>query len=468
MSQQILKADIQKLITKGKVLDDADSLQHYGRDWTKAYQPAPALVVLPKTIEEAQALVHYASTHKIALVPSGGRTGLSGGAVAANGEIVVAFDLMNKILDFNASDGTVTVQPGVVTRTLQEFATEQGFFYPVDFASSGSSQNGGNIATNAGGIKVIRYGLTRDWILGLKVITGEGKLLELNKGLIKNATGYDFRHLFIGSEGTLGLIVEATIKLAKPPEHLQVMVLACADFASIMQTLAVFQKQMDLCAFEFFSEIALQKVTAHGDVRKPFETAAPFYVLLEYDVLTEQTAEKAFHVFEQCVEQGLVLDGVLSQNKKQAEELWALRERISETLSAFTPYKNDISVKVSLVPDLVQEIDALVQAAYPEFEIVWYGHIGDGNMHLNILKPESWSKDDFFAECKRVSQFVFEVIEKYQGSISAEHGLGLLKKDFLHYTRSEDEIRYMKAMKMVFDPNNIMNPGKVLPDSETS
>lgn len=454
---------IQGIIKKGKVLSDPQSFTQYGQDWTRAYQPAPALVVLPKTIEELQALVRFANEEKIALVPSGGRTGLSGGAVAAHGEIVVAMDLMNQILEFNQSDATVTVQAGVITKALQTFAEEQELFYPVDFASSGSSQIGGNISTNAGGIKVIRYGLTRDWILGLKVITGEGKLLELNKGLVKNATGYDLRHLFIGSEGSLGFIVEACIKLAKTPKNLQVLVLACPDFSSIMQTLATFQKQIDLCAFEFFSEIALQKVTAHGTLKRPFESKAPFYALLEYEALTESLGEQVFAIFEQCVEQGLVLDGVLSQSKKQAEELWALRERISETLSVFTPYKNDISVKVSRVPELIQEIDALVQAAYPEFEIVWYGHIGDGNMHLNILKPESWKKEDFFQECKRVSQFVFEVIEKYQGSISAEHGLGLLKKDFLHYTRSADEISYMHAMKKIFDPNGIMNPGKVLP-----
>ena len=455
---------IQALIIKGKVLNDPQSLSHYGRDWTRVYEPAPSLVVLPKNLEEIQALVKFANEQQLALVPSGGRTGLSGGAVAAKGEIVVAMDLMNQIVDFNESDATVTVQAGVITKILQNFAEDKGLFYPVDFASSGSSQIGGNIATNAGGIKVIRYGLTRDRILGLKVITGEGKLLELNKGLIKNATGYDLRHLFIGSEGSLGFIVEACIKLAKAPKNLQVLVLACPDFSSIMQTLATFQKQIDLCAFEFFSEVALEKVTAHGSVKRPFESKAPFYALLEYEALTESLGEQVFSLFESCVEQGLVLDGVLSQNKKQAEELWALRERISETLSVFTPYKNDISVKVSLVPALIEEIDALVQAAYPEFEIVWYGHIGDGNMHLNILKPETWEKEDFFQECKRVSQFVFEVIEKYQGSISAEHGLGLLKKDFLHYTRSADEITYMHAMKKIFDPMGIMNPGKLLPE----
>lgn len=458
---------LQSLVTHGKVLSednsDPETLASYGLDWTRAHEPAPCAVVLPKRIEEVQAVVMLANEIGLGIVPSGGRTGLSGGAVAAKGELVIAFDLMNQIVDFDPDDGAVSVQAGVITETLQDFAQDKGLFYPVDFASAGSSQIGGNIATNAGGIKVIRYGLTRDWVLGLKVVTGEGKILALNKGLVKNATGYDFRHLFIGSEGSLGLVVEATIKLAPPPQDPQVLVVACPDFASIMKTLAEFQSCVALNAFEFFSEVALEKVTSHGHAKRPFESDAPFYALLEYDVTSESLSEKIFTCFEKSVEEGWVLDGVMSQSQQQAEELWALRERISETISVYTPYKNDISVTVSKVPNLIQEIDALVQEAYPEFEIVWYGHIGDGNMHLNILKPASWGKENFFEECKRVSQFVFEVIEKYQGSISAEHGLGLLKKDYLHYTRSEDEIAYMRGIKKVFDPNGIMNPGKVLP-----
>jgi len=190
-----------------RCLTDADNLARYGVDWTKVWTPAPSAILLPETVEEVQAIVRLANQHGIALVPSGGRTGLSAGAVAADGEVVVAFDRMNKVLAFDSFDRAVKVQPGVVTQQLQEFAEQNGLFYPVDFASAGSSQIGGNIGTNAGGIKVIRYGMTRDWVTGLKVVTGKGDLLELNKGLVKNATGYDFRHLFIGSEGTLGFVV---------------------------------------------------------------------------------------------------------------------------------------------------------------------------------------------------------------------------------------------------------------------
>ncbi|MDF1822364.1 MAG: FAD-binding oxidoreductase [Alcanivoracaceae bacterium] len=448
------------LLGDNRCLTDADSLARYGVDWTKVWAPAPSAVLLPETIEEVQEIVRLANEHGIALVPSGGRTGLSAGAVAADGEVVIAFDRMNKILDFEPFERSVTVQPGVVTQQLQEFADEQGLFYPVDFASAGSSQIGGNIGTNAGGIKVIRYGMTRDWVSGLKVVTGKGDLLELNKGLAKNATGYDFRHLFIGSEGTLGLVVEATIQLARKPRDLTVLVLGCPGFRDVMNVLHSFQEKIDLTAFEFFSDKAMHHVLAHG-VARPFDTEAPFYCLLEFEGDSPQVLEDAMGIFESCVEKGWVLDGAMSQSLQQAEQLWQLRERISESISVYTPYKNDISVTVGKVPDFVEKVDAVVQDNYPDFEIVWFGHIGDGNMHLNILKPDALDKDEFFQRCNHVSRWVFEIVQKYNGSISAEHGVGRTKKPYLQYSRSAEEIAAMKAVKAVFDPNGIMNPGKL-------
>ncbi len=454
-------AALTQIVGADKLLSDADSRAHYGRDWTKAHESRPAVIVLPSSIEQVQAIVRLANEHGVALVPSGGRTGLSGGAVAANGEIVVAFDRMNKILSFDATDRQVVCQPGVVTEQLQNFAEEHQLFYPVDFASSGSSQIGGNVATNAGGIKVIKYGLTRDWVVGMKVVTGDGTLLDLNKGLIKNATGYDLRHLFIGSEGTLGLIVELTMKLATPPKDPTVLVLAVDAMESAMHVLQTFQSRLPLMAFEFFSEKALRHVIAEKGLQRPCETVGDFYALIEFENLTEQTMDQAMEAFEFCVEQGWALDGTLSQNSSQARDLWRLREDISETISRFTPYKNDISVKVSQVPAFLREVDAIVTQQYPDFEIIWFGHIGDGNVHLNILKPEGLDKAVFFKQCAEVSLDIFASVQRFGGSISAEHGVGLLKKPFLAYSRSAEEIAYMKAMKKLFDPRGIMNPGKI-------
>jgi len=461
MSQAALIEELKTLVEPGKVLTDADSLDAYGKDWTKQFAPAPLAIAFPKSIEEVQAIVRWANERKVALVPSGGRTGLSAGAVAAHGEVVVAFDYMNKVLDFNAFDRTVVCQAGVVTEQLQNFAEEQGLYYPVDFASAGSSQIGGNIGTNAGGIKVIRYGMTRNWVAGMKVVTGKGDILELNRDLIKNATGYDLRQLFIGAEGTLGFVVEATMRLERAPKNLTAMVLGTADLDSIMPVLHAFQGKLDLTAFEFFSDKALAKVLARGDVPAPFETDCPYYALLEFEASSEEVANAALELFEHCVEQGWVLDGVMSQSEQQLQNLWKLREYISETISHWTPYKNDISVTVSKVPAFLKEIDAIVGEHYPDFEIVWFGHIGDGNLHLNILKPDALAKEEFFAKCATVNKWVFETVEKYNGSISAEHGVGMTKRDYLGYSRSEAEIAYMKAVKAVFDPNGIMNPGKI-------
>lgn len=456
-----LIAALQAIVGIDKLKTEADDLDTYGKDWTRVHAPAPSAIVFPKTTEQVQKLVQLANEQSLALVPSGGRTGLSGGAMASNGEVVVAFDAMNQLSGFNPTDRTVRCQAGVITEQLQDYAEDQGLFYPVDFASSGSSQIGGNISTNAGGIKVIKYGMTRDWVAGLTVVTGQGEILELNNGLLKNNAGYDLRQLFVGAEGTLGFITEATMRLTRQPFDLTALVLGVPEFSAIMDVLNAFQNKMDLTAFEFFSEKALEKVVAHSQLPRPFETPAPFYALIEFEKINEDTEALAMELFEFCVEQGWVIDGVMSQSIEQLNNLWRLREDISETISQWTPYKNDISTVISKVPGFLDEVEALVSAEYPDFEIIWFGHIGDGNVHLNILKPDGLDQQDFFKQCGEVSYQVFEIVEKYKGSVSAEHGVGLIKKDYLKYSRSAGEIALMKQLKAIFDPNGVMNPGKI-------
>ncbi len=452
---------LQAIVGKDKVKLGEDDLRVFGKDWTTVYPPNPSVIVFPATTEQVQALVRLANEQSLALVPSGGRTGLSGGAMASNGEIVVAFDAMNRISDFDGVDRTVKCQAGVITEQLQIYADEQGLFYPVDFASSGSSQIGGNISTNAGGIKVIKYGMTRDWVAGLTVVTGKGEILSLNNGLLKNNAGYDLRQLFIGAEGTLGFITEATLRLTRKPIELTALVLGVPDLAAIMEVLNIFQNKIDLTAFEFFSDKAMEKVIAHSKLRRPFETPAAFYALLEFEKSNDEVEDLAMELFEFCVERGWVIDGVMSQSIEQLNNLWRLREDISETISRWMPYKNDISTVISKVPDFLEEVELLVNQQYPDFEIIWFGHIGDGNVHLNILKPDELDKETFFQQCADVSYRVFELVEKYHGSVSAEHGVGLIKKDYLKYSRSAEEIVLMKQLKSLFDPNGIMNPGKI-------
>lgn len=451
-----------KILDSDSLLTDQEALQKYGKDWTNNYTPAPLAIALPKSTEQVAAIVQWANQHQVALVPSGGRTGLSGGAVASNGELVVALDKMNKITEFEASTQQVKCQAGVITEQLQQFALDNDLYYPVDFASSGSSQIGGNIATNAGGIKVIRYGLTRDWIMSLTVVTGKGEVLQLNSGLIKNATGYDLRHLFIGSEGTLGFVTEATVKLTRQPTNLTVLLLAIPELDKVKNLLNLFQADIDLTAFEFFSEQALEKVMQHHDLPRPVDTEAPYYCLLEFDAISDDILEKALEAFESGLENEAILDGVMSQSQQQAEELWKYREYISETISSRKPYKNDISVTPNKVSQFLEQVNTIVAEHYPDFEVIWFGHIGDGNLHLNILAPEDMPYAEFTTACEQVNPLIFKALQDLDGSISAEHGVGLLKKPYLSYTRSEAEISYLKGIKAVFDPNNIMNPGKLL------
>ncbi|MEM9254360.1 MAG: FAD-binding oxidoreductase [Pseudomonadota bacterium] len=444
-----------------RVLVDEPSLQHYGGDWTKAVVPAPGAVVLPDSIEQVQELVRYAASASVPIVPSGGRTGLSGGAVAASGELVLALDRLNKLEQFNPVDRTVVCGAGVVTQQLQDFALERGLYYPVDFASSGSSQIGGNISTNAGGIKVIRHGMTRDWVAGLKLVTGTGELLDLNRGLVKNNSGYDLRQLVIGAEGTLGIVVEATMRLTTPPVDPVVLVLGVPSMAATMAILETFQAELQLSAYEFFSELGLQKVLDHQSLQRPFATVTEYYALLELEHTSDEVLERAMALFEHCVEQGWALDGTISQSLQQAQGLWRLREDISETLARWTPYKNDISTTVSRVPEFLSDVEAAVRQRYPSFEIVWFGHIGDGNVHLNVLKPDDLGQKEFQRQCGEVSRWVFDIVARYGGSVSAEHGVGLLKKDYLSFSRSEAEISLMREIKRAFDPHGIMNPGKI-------
>jgi glycolate oxidase subunit GlcD len=454
LSSLKLKAD--------QIKTDPDSLKYYGKDWTTYFDINASAIVFPQSTEDVVQIVKWARTHKVALVPSGGRTGLSGAACALNGEVVVSFEKMNKILHFNEVESSVDIEPGVITESLQDYAKTKNLYYPVDFAARGSSQMGGNIATNAGGIKVVRYGLTRDWVIGLEVVTGAGEVLQLNNGLVKNATGLDIRHLFIGSEGILGFITKATIKLAPPPPPLKVFVFALDHLSSVMKVFSEFKNKCSLQAYEMFSEKALKHVLTSTHLPRPLETVSEFYAVCEVETANDTDEENVLKVFERCLENGWITDGAMSQSDTQAKTFWRYREDISESLSVFSPYKNDISVSISKVPDFMNDLDAVLSNAYPTWEVVWFGHIGDGNLHINILRPQGMAKEEFVKECRKVDELVFKAVQKQFGSISAEHGVGLTKKSFLNFTRSQSEIELMKGIKKTFDPDNIMNPGKVV------
>jgi FAD/FMN-containing dehydrogenase len=452
-------ADLADRLPTLRLLTDPADLEHYGRDWTRRWTPAPLAIALPAEVAEVQTIVRWANEHGIAVVPSGGRTGLSGGAVAAKGELVLSLERMNRVLDFDAVDRTLTVQAGMTLHAVHEAAGEHGLLYPVDFAARGSCSIGGNIATNAGGIRVIRYGNTREWIAGLTVVAGNGELLQLNRGLIKNSSGYDLRQLLIGSEGTLGVVVEATLRLTDLPPPSQVMLLALPNMDALMEVFALFRSKLSLQAFEFFTDVALRHVLAHG-AQRAIDGEHPYYVVTEFD-LDDASQDAALAAFELGVERGWISDGVLAQSDAQAAALWRLREGITESLAPHRPYKNDISLRISALPAFLHEIQALLGREYPHFDVVWFGHIGDGNLHINVLRPVEMAEAEFIAQCEHVTKLLAGTLQRHGGSISAEHGIGLVKRDYLGSTRSEAEIALMRGVRGVFDPKGILNPGKL-------
>lgn len=451
-------SSLEEIFGQAGVATDSESLEYFGGDWNKHIPRKPSAIVFPSRTAQVVELVKWARHFQARLVPSGGRTGLSGGAAAPAGEVVVSFERMNRILSFDPIDRLVECEPGVVTEDLQKFALKEGLFFPVDFASRGSSQIGGNIATNAGGIKVVRYGLTRRWVMGLEVVTGAGEVLELNRGLVKNATGPDLSHAFIGSEGIFGFVTRALIQLTQAPPPQKVLMLSLDSIEGVMAAFVELRKKVSLSAYEFFTDLALSYVLSANSLAAPLAERRPYYVLAEFD---ETLEEEALEVFEKLLQQEIVYDGILSQSERQSSELWRYRESISESLSTFRPYKNDVSVRISKIPSLMSQVDLLVKSHYHAADVVWFGHVGDGNLHLNIVPPHGVDLKEFVSQCQNVDKKLYEIIQSLSGSISAEHGVGLSKKKFLGFSRSPNEIDLLKRLKLAFDPDLILNPGKV-------
>jgi len=453
--------ELERACEPGLLLREAGDLAEYGRDWTRVFAPAPCAIALPRSTEEVRRIVQLCAAARVAIVPSGGRTGLAAGAVARNGELVLSLARMRRMDPVDMLGSTVRVQAGAVTEAVHRHCAPHGLTWPVDFASKGSSQVGGNIATNAGGVKVIRYGLTRQWVLGLQVVLADGTVTELNGALEKNNTGVDLRQLFIGSEGTLGVITEATLKLARVPGALDVMLFAVPDVAGVLRLFREARRApFDIMAYEFFTHTCLLRVQKHRKLRSPFEKESGCYVLLELEARDRDPLEAWV---ASLFESGTVTDGTMAQSANQAAELWSLRESISESLSATgLPHKNDVALPVARLEAFCSELDAVFSGRYPGWEIALFGHIGDGNLHINVMKPEAMGRDEFFTKTGEADHALFELVRAHAGSISAEHGIGLLKKKYLGYSRTPEQITLMRAIKRAIDPGNVFNPGKVV------
>jgi FAD/FMN-containing dehydrogenase len=463
MTNELL-AELRSFLGEAGVLTDAGSLEAYGRDWTRLYKPSPSVVVLPQSTADVARVVKICNREKLAIVPSGGRTGLAGGAMATDGEVVVSTARMRKIERIDPIGLTIQVEAGVTTQEVQEAARDAGLFFPLDLAAKGSCQIGGNIATNAGGVKFIRFGGMREQVLGLEVVLPSGDVLDMNTGLRKNNTGYDLKQLFIGAEGTLGIVTKATLRLAPAPRGVQVGMLAVERFADIPEILGVCHREGALVtAFEFFTKAAHEIVLRHATGAKtPFAEIAPFYVLIEVE-------EGAFGtsmlepLLANVLERGLARDAVIAQSPAQARELWGLRENITESIAKSGHVrKNDISLAVDQLAPFLEELTKAIMHTPKSMLLVLFGHIGDGNIHINYVGPDARETfADFQARAREVELRIFELLARFKGSVSAEHGIGLLKKKDLRFSRSDAEIALMKQLKAVVDPANRMNPGKI-------
>jgi FAD/FMN-containing dehydrogenase len=444
------------------ILDDTESREHYGQDWSKVLTPKASLVLLPRTSEEVARCLKICSDNSLAVVPSGGRTGLSGGAVAARGEVVLSLAKLDFISEPDLMTQTLRVGAGAVTQAVHERCRPLGLTWPVDFASKGSSQIGGNLSTNAGGINVIRYGNTRNWVLSLRLALMSGELLELNGELEKNNTGYDLKNLIIGSEGTLGIVTEATLKLAPILEGSKLFLFAVSTLNEVAELLVRCRKQkLDLIAFEYLSRASFECSRSFAKIGNPFPASdlqgVEAFVWLE--ALGDVPEEWIATLFEE----GLVRSGVQSASDAQGRELWSLREGIAEAvMSGGQVHQHDVSVPVRRVPEFSGVIEAFYREKYPRFEVFIFGHIGDGNLHIFIRKPAGMDAARFLQDVSSSDMELFAMVRNFKGSVSAEHGIGVLKKKALPYSRTETEQRIFATIKRAFDPHGLLNPGKLI------
>lgn len=470
MLDQRLLQDLEKVVGEAGLVRDEQRLQSYLSDWRNAYRGKAALVVRPASTEQVAAVVRLCSAAGVALVPQGGNTGLCGGSIpdGSGTQVVLSLTRMTQILDVDAGNETITVEAGVLLQRLQEAAAEAGRLFPLSLGAEGSCTVGGNLATNAGGTAVLRYGNMRDLVLGLEVVLPDGRIWNGLRGLRKDNTGYDLKHLFVGSEGTLGIITAAVLKLYPAVRS---RTTAWVALPSPQAAVDLIGRMRALCGdrltgFELMSRQSVEFVLRHlAGCSELFAEPHPWYVLIELsDTLVDAPlAEMLESGLGEAFEQGEALDAVVASNEAQVAVLWKLREGISEAQNHEGPsLKHDISVPVSSIPAFISEADERLQQAFPGVRIVCYGHVGDGNLHYNISKPLGSEDAPFKAQAEAIMQLIYDVTAAFAGSISAEHGLGQAKREAARRYKDPLELELMRTLKNALDPAGLMNPGKLL------
>jgi len=439
----------------------------YFSDWRRQYRADAECVLRPASTAEVAELVRQCATEGVALVPQGGNTGLCGGSVptGARREVVLSLARMNRIRELDALNDTITAEAGCVLAAIQQAADGAGRLFPLSLAAEGSCMIGGNLSTNAGGVNVLRYGNAREQVLGLEVVLPDGAIWNGLRALRKDNTGYDLKQLFIGAEGTLGVITAAVLKLYPKPTASATAWIAVRSPARAVELLALLRERLGerLTAFELVSRACLEAVMAHAPgTHDPLGTAYPWYVLAQLADSGEHAALRALAevALLDCAEREALADVALASSASQSLALWKIRETIPE--AQFTNVKHDVSVPVSKVPELIERASVALEAAFPGAKIYAFGHIGDGNVHYNVGMRDVAATAALMARREEVNRVVYDVVDALGGSISAEHGLGQLKREEIRRHKDPLELALMRALKSALDPQGLMNPGKVL------
>lgn len=452
-----------------QIVTDADDLLFYNEDWMRKYRGQSKLTLKPKTTEQVSQILKYANEKKLAVVPQGGNTGLVGGSVPVFDEVVLCLSNMNQIRSFDQTSGILKADTGVVLEVADQFLAEHGYIFPLDLGAKGSCHIGGTVATNAGGLRLLRYGSLHGTVLGLEVVLPDGRVVSSIDALRKDNTGYDLKQLFIGGEGTLGVITGMSILCPPRPKNFNVAFLGVSDYDAVKKTFVQAKAELGeiLSAFELMDNNSQVLAKKHLKTTHPLEDEHPFYVLIETSGSNgAHDSEKLETFLEKAFENEVIADGVIAQDETQLKNLWNWREQIPEASQVGGGvYKYDVSLPLDHLYGLIDAVrDRLNEHGLigeteelPVIDAVGYGHVGDGNVHLNVA-VRRYEK----AVEKVLEPFVYEWVSSKKGSISAEHGLGFQKKNYIGYSKSQIEIDLMKQLKELYDPNAILNPYKYI------
>ncbi|AUC95366.1 hydroxyacid dehydrogenase [Bradyrhizobium sp. SK17] len=461
-----LLAKFRAVVGDKYAVTDAADIKPYVTEERDLFHGRSLLVLRPGSTTEVAAICKLANEHRIALVPQGGNTGLVGGQTPHNGEVVVSLRRLDKIRDIDVESNTMTCEAGVVLQIAQQKAADVDRLFPLSLGAEGSCTIGGNLSTNAGGTAALAYGVAREMAIGLEVVLADGRVLNALTKLKKDNTGYNLHNLFIGAEGTLGIITAATLKLFPRPRAVETAYVGLKSPAAALKLLSISRNEAAgaLTSFELLADIAVDFSIRHGiDIRDPLTSKHPWYVLMELSSSRDDARDTLEAILAQGMEDGIVDDAVIAANLSQRQAFWKLRDEMS---AAQKPeggsIKHDISVPVAAVPAFIAEANAAVVKLIPGARPVPFGHLGDGNIHYNVSQPVGGNAADFLARWHDMNAVVFEIVLRMGGSISAEHGIGVLKRDELPDVKDKVAIELMRSIKAMLDPHGIMNPGKVL------